>query len=77
MSDFRMRQDTMQHVFDGLLTLEEGRERCMQFRGELTEAEAFEEYKSFAIKNRAEIFHGDPLTGEEWPWPDWATEAAA
>ncbi len=49
---------------DGLITLEEGPKRYLKAGG------SPDAFKAFAIEHKHEIFHADPITGEEWPWPE-------
>jgi hypothetical protein len=63
MSRPQAQQDALDLMTDGLLTLEEGRERFAKAGGQAAD------FIAFANEHRNEIFHGDPITGEELEWP--------
>jgi hypothetical protein len=63
MAKEQLQAETLQHMVDGLITLDEGCERYLKHGGQ---PEAF---IAFAVKHKSEIFCGNPITGKEWPWP--------
>jgi hypothetical protein len=63
MSRTPAQKEVLDQMTDGLITLEEGRERFEKAGG------VFADFKAFANENRNEIFHGDPISAETWPWP--------
>ncbi len=63
MSRPQAQQDALDLMTNGLITLEEGRGRFEKAGGQAAD------FIAFAKEHRNEIFHGDPITGEECEWP--------
>jgi hypothetical protein len=58
-------REILSDMLDGMITLKEAEARWIA----PSTGGSLEEFKAIANKHRADIFHGDAVTGEEEPWP--------